>query len=47
MKGTTLPFEGTPEQEALLRAKLAELKKQPGSLMPALQFAQDNQCLLV
>lgn len=41
MKGTTLPFEGTPEQEALLRAKLAEFKKQPGSLMPALQFAQD------
>ena len=41
MKGSTLPFEGTKEQERLLRAKLAELKPQGGALMPALQFAQD------
>lgn len=41
MKGSALPFEGTKEQERVLRAKLAELKAQGGALMPALQFAQD------
>ncbi|MDE7454562.1 MAG: NAD(P)H-dependent oxidoreductase subunit E [Clostridia bacterium] len=41
MKGSTLPFEGTKEQEQTLRKKLAELKTQGGALMPALQFAQD------
>ncbi len=41
MKGSALPFEGTKEQEKVLRAKLAELKAQGGALMPALQFAQD------
>lgn len=41
MKGTSLPFEGTKEQEQRLREKLAELKLQGGALMPALQFAQD------
>lgn len=41
MKGSTLPFEGTKEQEAALKAKLAELKKQGGALMPALQYAQE------
>ena len=41
MKGTSLPFEGTKEQEQKLREKLAELKPQGGALMPALQFAQD------
>lgn len=41
MKGTSLPFEGTKEQEQKLREKIAELKPQGGALMPALQFAQD------
>lgn len=41
MKGSNLPFEGTKEQEEILRAKLAELKLNGGALMPALQFAQD------
>ena len=40
MKGSTLPFDGTPEQEAQLRQKLNELKNTEGALMPALQFAQ-------
>ena len=40
MKGSTLPFDGTPEQEALLRQKLRELKVKEGALMPAMQFAQ-------
>lgn len=40
MTGSTLPFDGTPEQEAQLRSKLAELKSIDGALMPALQFAQ-------
>lgn len=40
MKGSTLPFDGTPEQEAQLRQKLNELKHTEGALMPALQFAQ-------
>ena len=41
MKGSTLPFEGTKEQEQQLRAKLAELKQHGGALMPALQYAQE------
>lgn len=41
MKGSTLPFEGTKEQEAQLREKLRELKKTEGALMPALQYAQE------
>lgn len=41
MKGSTLPFDGTKEQETLLRNKLAELKNKGGALMPALQFAQE------
>ena len=40
MKGSTLPFDGTPEQERALRQKLHELKEKPGALMPAMQFAQ-------
>lgn len=40
MKGTSLPFEGTKEQEQMLRDKIRELKPQGGALMPALQFAQ-------
>ena len=41
MKGSSLPFQGTAEQERLLRDKLAELKPQGGALMPALQYAQE------
>lgn len=41
MEGSKLPFDGTKEQEKTLRTKLKELKKEPGSLMSALQFAQD------
>ena len=41
MQGSKLPFDGTKEQELILRAKLQELKTQRGSLMSALQFAQD------
>ena len=38
---STVPFQGTKEQEAQLRAVLAELKDDRGSLMPILQKAQD------
>lgn len=41
IKLTKVAFAGTPEQEALLDAKLAELKSLPGGLMPALQSAQE------
>ena len=41
MKGSTLPFEGTPEQEAKLRAKCRELLPLVGATMPALQYAQE------
>jgi len=41
MKGSSLPFEGTKQQETMLRNKLAELKNKEGALMPAMQFAQD------
>ena len=40
IKLTTVPFQGTAEQEKELRKKLAEIKKLPGALMPALQTAQ-------
>ena len=40
MKGSSIPFDGTPEQERQLRQKLKELKSKEGALMPALQFAQ-------
>ena len=36
-----IPFNGTPEQEAKLRAVIAELKDEKGCLMPILQKAQD------
>lgn len=36
-----IPFNGTPEQEAQLRAVIAELKDEKGCLMPILQKAQD------
>ena len=37
----TVPFNGTKEQEAKLRAIIAELKDERGSLMPIMQKAQD------
>ena len=37
----TVPFAGTKEQEAKLRAVIAELKDERGSLMPIMQKAQD------
>lgn len=40
IKLTSVPFAGTQEQEAELRERLQEIKKIPGSLMPALQTAQ-------
>ncbi len=36
----TVPFNGTKEQEEQLLAIIAELKDQPGSLMPIMQKAQ-------
>lgn len=41
IKLTTVPFAGTPAQEAELDKRLGELKNKPGALMPALQAAQD------
>jgi len=38
---STIPFQGTKEQETQLRAVIAELKDDRGSLMPILQKAQD------
>lgn len=38
---STVPFQGTKEQEAQLRSVIAELKDERGSLMPILQKAQD------
>jgi len=38
---STVPFQGTKEQEAQLRAVIAELKDDRGSLMPIMQKAQD------
>lgn len=38
---STVPFQGTKEQEAQLRTVIAELKDDRGSLMPILQKAQD------
>ncbi len=37
----TLPFEGTPEQEAALKEMISNLKETQGALMPMLQQAQD------
>lgn len=39
-KTNTVSFRGTPEQEAELKAAIAELKDQRGSLMPIMQKAQ-------
>lgn len=40
-KVTTVPFRGTKEQEEKLMAVIAELKDQPGCLMPIMQKAQE------
>lgn len=40
-KNTSIPFQGTAEQENLLRSKLAEIKLLQGATMPALQKAQE------
>ncbi|MCH5213488.1 MAG: NAD(P)H-dependent oxidoreductase subunit E [Oscillospiraceae bacterium] len=40
-KKTSVPFNGTKEQEEALKAVIAELKDDPGALMPVLQKAQD------
>ena len=40
-KKKSVAFNGTKEQEAALMAVIAELKEQPGSLMPIMQKAQD------
>ena len=40
LKKPAVPFNGTPEQEAELKAAIAELKSQPGALMPIMQKAQ-------
>ena len=40
-KKKSVPFSGTPEQEAELKKVIAGLKDQPGALMPILQKAQD------
>lgn len=40
-KISKLPFNGTPEQEARLKAWLDENGKKPGAAMPALQHAQE------
>ena len=38
---TTVPFAGTKEQEARLKAIIADLKSERGCLMPIMQKAQD------
>lgn len=38
---TSVPFKGTPEQQAALDAVIAANKDQKGALMPILQQAQD------
>ena len=40
-KKSTVPFSGTKEQEAALKAVIAELKDTPGALMPIMQKAQE------
>ena len=40
-KKTRVPFAGTKEQETALKNVIAELKNEPGALMPIMQKAQD------
>ncbi len=37
----SVPFKGTPEQEAELKAAIVQMKDEPGSLMPIIQKAQE------
>lgn len=41
MKQNTLPFQGTPEQEAELKKVIAEHKDQKGAVIPVLHEAQN------
>ena len=38
---TSVPYRGTPEQEARLREVIAQYKGKPGATMPVLQAAQE------
>ncbi len=40
-KISTIPFAGTPEQEAKLKEVIAKHRDDPGAVMPVLQEAQD------
>ena len=40
-KKTTVPFDGTPEQEAALMQMIEEIKDEKGALMPIMQRAQE------
>ena len=40
-KTKSVPFNGTQEQEAMLRAVIDELRDDQGCLMPIMQKAQD------
>ena len=40
-KISSLPFQGTPEQEAQLKEVIAKHKDDPGAVMPVLQEAQE------
>ena len=40
-KISSLPFQGTPEQEAKLKAIIEQYKDDPGAVMPVLQEAQE------
>ena len=40
-KKSTVPFQGTKEQEDTLRKVIEELRQEKGALMPILQKAQD------
>ena len=40
-KISSIPFNGTPEQETMLKEVIAEHKDVPGAVMPVLQKAQD------
>ena len=40
-KSQGVPFQGTKEQEAELKAAIAQLKDTKGALMPIMQKAQD------
>lgn len=40
-KKKTVPFRGTPEQEAALKQVIADLKDTKGALMPIMQHAQE------